>query len=1127
MKRKPRIGVFVCHCGLNIAGSVDVERLASESREIPGVAFAESYIYLCSEPGQEMVEEKIKEERLDGVVVANCSPSLHERTFRTLAKRAGLNPFRVEIANIREQVSWPHEKEKERATRKALTVVRETVRKLIGDIELKPLEIPITHKALVIGGGVAGIQAALDIADARHEVYLVERSPTIGGNMLKLSETFPTLDCPQCIMTPKMTETAQHPNIHILAYSEVEEVSGYIGNFNVKVKHKSPYVDWSKCNGCSDCAQVCPVEMSSEWDHGMDTRKAVYRSFEQAVPNKFTIDKSKEEAPCRAACPVHLNAHGYVTATSAKEYEQALSLIRNEAAFPFAGVAGRICTHPCQEACTRQEVDKKSVAIKHIKRWLADWELKEKGEAEMKIGIDPPSGQKAAIVGAGPAGLQAAVDLRKAGHEVTIFDAQDKPGGMLRAGIPAFRLDKDVLQKECELVFKLGVGYKPNTTIGKDIPLKELIDDYDTVFLAVGAYKEGNMDIPGEDLDGVAAGVQFLGALNRGETQRLGKKVAVVGGGNSAMDTARSALRLGSDVTIIYRRTEREMPAIPDEVHAAKEEGVKFMLLTNPTRFIGEGGKLTSVEVIGMKLGDPDSSGRRRPIPVEGTEEILEFDNLFLAIGEKPELSFITEADNIELTKWGTIAVDEETLQTSNPKVFAGGDCVTGPRTFIEAAGAGRKAARSINLMLEGLDFTKDRANESSRKSDLVGDKNLAAPTQFKHMPELPISERVSNFNEVELGYCEEDIVDQAARCIHCGGCSECRLCEAACEPDAIAHNLEDWIEELNVGAIVVGTGYELMPLEQMPEYGGGRFKNVIDAMQFERILCPSGPTAGEVRKPSDSKVPKKVAFVHCAGSRDPEHGVAYCSRVCCMYMIKQAMLYKHAVEDGEPYLFYIDIRSNGKRYEEFYARTMEEDHATFIRGKVSRLYERNGRVTVFSEDTLTGQPIQMEAALVVVAPAMIPSLGTRELASKLRLATDEYGWISEAHPKLRAIETLTGGVFVAGVTQFPKDITDAVSQASGAAGKVLALFSQRTLEREPLIAEVDQDICTGCGICTEICPYDAPVVDPVKHKARVNEALCEGCGACAAACPSQAVKHLNFTRTQLFAMIEEATRDY
>ncbi len=1125
--KRARIGVFVCHCGLNIAGSIDVKRLAEEARGIAGVVYAKDYIYMCSEPGQDMVAEKIKEENLDGVVIANCSPSLHEKTFRNVGRRAGLNPYKVEIANIREQVSWPHMNNMEEATRKALTVVRETVRKLSGNLELNPFQVPITHKALVIGGGVAGIQAALDIADAGHEVYLVEREATIGGNMLQLSETFPTLDCPQCIMTPKMTEASQHPNIHLLAYSEVEDVSGYIGNFDVKIHRKSPYIDWAKCTGCSDCAKVCPVEMKSEWDHGLARRKAAYRPFAQAVPNKFTIDKSSEEAPCRAACPVHLNAHGYVTATSAKEFGRALSIIRDESAFPFAGVAGRICTHPCQQACARKEVDDKSVAIKHIKRWLADWELRENGEAAINIEIEPVSNQKVAIVGAGPGGLQAAVDLKKAGHDVTVYDAQSKPGGMLLSGIPAFRLDKDVLQKECDLVFKLGVNYRPNTTIGKDIPLKSLIDAYDAVYLSVGAYKEGKMGISGEDLEGVGGGVQFLGALNRGETPKIGKRVAVVGGGNSAMDTARSALRLGSEVTIIYRRTEKEMPAIADEVHAAKEEGVKFMLLTNPIRFIGEGGKLKAVEVVHMELGEPDDSGRRRPVPIEGSEEIIEFDNVFLAIGEKPELSFITSEDSIELTPWNTIAVDEETLVTSNPKVFAGGDCVTGPATFIDAAGAGRKAAKSINLMLEGLDFTKDRENELSRKSDLIGDKDLANPTTFSSMPELAVKERIDNFNEVETGYAEEEIVEQAKRCIHCGGCSECRLCEAACEPDAIAHSLNDWTEEINVGAIVVATGFELMPLSRMPEYGGGKFPDVIDAQQFERLLCASGPTAGEVRRPSDGKVPKKVAFVHCAGSRDPEHGVAYCSRVCCMYSIKQAMLYKHAVHDGESYLFYIDIRSNGKRYEEFYARTAEEDHATFIRGKVSRIYEQDGIVTVYSEDTLTGESVRLDADLVVVASAMLPSKGAQELASKLRLATDEYGWISEAHPKLRAVETLTGGVFVAGVTQFPKDITDTVSQASGAAGKVLGMFSRETLEREPLIAEVDADICTGCGICAEVCPYDAPVVDPVKKKAKVNEALCEGCGACAAACPSQAVKHRNYTRTQLFAMIDEATRDY
>ncbi|MCK4395416.1 CoB--CoM heterodisulfide reductase iron-sulfur subunit A family protein [candidate division WOR-3 bacterium] len=649
-----RIGVFICHCGLNIARAVDMEKATQEAQKIPGVVYATNYMYMCADPGQAMVEETIKEENLDGVVIANCSPTLHEVTFRNAAERAGLNPYRCEIANIREQCSWPHEHEgKGAATNKAVNIIKMTVNKLVNDDSLLPAIIPITKRALVIGGGIAGIQTALDIADGGYEVILVEKSPSIGGKMIQFSETFPTLDCPQCIETPKMVSCGQHPNIKIYAYSEVEDVNGYVGNFNVKIKQKASYVDNEKCNGCGECMERCLTYVDSEFDLGLTKRKAIYTPFPQAVPNLPVIDR---------------------------------------------------------EHC---------------------------------------------------------------GHFTT------------------------------------------------------------------------------------------------------------------------------------------------------------------------------------------------------------------------------------------------------------------------------------------GL----------------------------------------------------------------------CRVCQAICPKEAIDFNQEDTFIDKEVGAVIVATGFDLMPNERIKEYVND--PDVINGLEFERLLCPSGPTAGMPVRPSDWTIPKEIAFVSCAGSRDPEHGVAYCSKVCCMYIAKQAMLYKHMVPDGQAYIFYIDIRSDGKGYEEFVQRAKEEDHVIYLRGKVSKIARENGKMKLWGVDTLTGEQIELSTDMVVLATAIVPSEGSDELARKLRLSTDQYGWFQEAHLKLRPLETTTSGIYLAGVSQFPKDITDAVSQASGAAAKVLALFSQDEIHGNPVIAHVDEEICAGCGTCEKICEYSAVEVDPIRNVAVVNEALCEGCGACAGGCPSGAMQHKNFTKKQLFDMVGVATEKY
>ncbi|OPL19372.1 MAG: disulfide reductase [Candidatus Aegiribacteria sp. MLS_C] len=642
-----RIGVFVCHCGINIADTVDVKRVAEEASRMPGVVFARDYIYMCSDPGQALVRETISQEKLDGVIIAACSPSLHESTFRAAAQEVGLNPWQVEIANIREQCSWVHT-DRKKATDKAIRIVSTMVEKTLLNESLSPIPVRITKRALVIGGGIAGIQAALDIADSGHEVILVEKDSSIGGHMAQLSETFPTLDCSQCILTPKMVAAGKHRNIRLMTYSEVEEVSGYVGNFNVRIRRKAPFVDWSVCTGCGLCMEKCPAKVPSEFDRGLSTHGAIYVPFPQAVPNKPVIDR---------------------------------------------------------DSC-------------------------------------------------------------------------------------------------------------------------------------------------------------------------------------------------------IYFRT------------------------------------------------------------------------------------------------------------------------------------------------------------------------------------------------------------------------GKCRLCEKVCEIGAIRFEQEDEIIEEEVGAIVAAPGYDTLPVTELKEYGSGEVPDVIDGLAFERLLSASGPTGGEVRRPSDGKVPKEVVFVQCAGSRDPERYKPYCSKICCMYTTKHALLYKHRVHDGQPYIFYIDIRTGGKGYEEFYHRAEQEEGIIYLRGKVAKIFQDGDKTVVWGTDTLSGRNVEIEADLVVLATAVVSRDSTGELVKKLRIQTGPNGFLSEAHPKLRPVESINSGFFIAGAAQGPKDIPETVAQASGAACKVISLFSRDHLEQDPAIAWVDEELCGGCRICVSVCPYDAREFDEERGIATVNEALCEGCGSCVAACACGATQQRNLSDSQIRRMV-------
>jgi heterodisulfide reductase subunit A len=637
---------------------VDVEQVAKAAEQMPGVVYAATNKYTCSINGQDLIRQAIKEKELDRLVIASCTPRMHENTFRKMLAKTSINPYLLEIANIREQCSWVHT-DKEKATNKAIDLVQMSVAKVLKNQPLFTSTIPVNKKCLVIGGGIAGIQAALDVADAGYEVTLVEREPSIGGKMVMLDKTFPTLDCSACISTPKMAEAGGHPNIRLMTSCEVAAITGYIGNFEATIRMRPRYVNHDTCTGCGLCEEKCPTKVINPFDQGLAKRKAIYKLFPQAVPAKPVID------------PEH-------------------------------------CTKLTKGKC----------------------------------------------------GL-------------------------------------------CEKLCPLG------------------------------------------------------------------------------------------------------------------------------------------------------------------------------CINYEDQESFITE-------------------------------------TF---------------------------------------------------------------------------------------------------------------------GAVILATGYDLIDWGKCyPEYGGGKYPNVISGLQFERLVNASGPTEGHIQRPSDGTEPKNVVIVKCVGSRDPAKARAYCSRACCMYAAKHAHQIIEKIEGAKVYVFYIDVRTPGKGYEEFYDKT-REDGAVYIRGRVSKIFEEGGKLICKGEDTLIGRQVTVEADMVVLETAMEPSAGSAETAMLAGVSTDKDGWLTEAHPKLRPVETQTAGVYLCGTAQGPKDIPDTVAQASAAASKVLGLLAKDELETSPMISTVDAVRCSGCRFCEQVCPVKAisMVEIPSMYKgkrvkrtvAQVNSGLCSGCGSCSAACRTGCIDLLGFTNKQILEEVD------
>jgi homotetrameric NADPH-dependent glutamate synthase len=898
---------------------------------------------------------------------------------------------------------------------------------------------------LVQGGGIAGVQASLDLANSGFKVYLIERSAAIGGMMSHLDKTFPTGDCATCIVSPKLVECARNLNIEIHTFSELLKLEGEPGHFTASIKRSPRYVDENICNDCGDCSKVCPVDIKDIFNRYLGTRKAIAKHSAQAVPNVPNILKLGH-APCKTACPANINVQGYIQLIKKKEYIKAVNLIRERN--PLSAICGRVCTHPCETACTRDNVDS-AVAIRQLKRFASDKEMEmvETGEITLpEEKLPSPAVQKVAIVGAGPSGLTVAQDLAIRGYAVTIYEASSEAGGMLRWGIPRYRLPVKVMDYEIELIRRKGVTFVYNCRVGKDITIQQLHEEYEAVFIGIGMQKSITLGLKGENLNGFMYGIEFLhSARTINDKSSLSGHVVVIGGGDVAMDAARTAIRLGAErVSILYRRSAAELPAIEEEINHAKEEGVNFQFLTSPVEFIGdEKGKVNAVKCIRMELGEPDESGRNRPIPIKGSEFEVEASTVILAIGSQPDPIISDTKQDLPASKNGNIITDENGV-TEKKGIFAGGDIVTGPATVIEAVAAGKRAAESIDRYLRGEDQKISRFVDTIKP---IPEELLPSTKNVEKRPrtiskELSVEERIRNFDEIEASFSEEEALAESERCLNCALCSECGECIEACEKKAINHNMEEQVTELDVGSVILVPGFEEFQAEEKGEFGFGNYYNVLTSVQFERMLSATGPFEGHIMRPSDGREARLIAFIQCVGSRDTKCNNEYCSSICCMATTKQAMVAKEHIDGLEATIFYIDIRAYGKDFDQYYERAKNDDGIQYIKSIPSRIVEMPGTKNLrlrFVNDKFELE--EQDFDLVVLSVGLDPKATVSKTISRLGIELNEFGFC--ATNRLFPLETSRPGVFVAGAFQEPKDIPETVTQASAAASMSMELLSQ------------------------------------------------------------------------------------
>ncbi len=804
-------------------------------------------------------------------------------------------------------------------------------------------------------------------------------------------------------------------------------MDGEPGHLRATLESEPRFIDLSKCTGCGECATVCPVSVPDKFNQELADQKAVYRTYPQAIPSAFSIMKL-DRAPCTLTCPAEINVQGYVQLVKQGKYQEALKLIMER--LPLPGVLGRVCPHPCEAKCRRAEMDQ-PVAICSLKRFAAD-------QADISAVMMPlveAQPEKVAIVGAGPAGLTCAYHLALKGYRPTIFEALPQAGGMLRVGIPDYRLPKAVLDKEIDHILGLGVELKTNAALGRDFTLDSLFDQgYKAVFLGIGCHVGKPLGIAHEDAPGVVQGVEFLRRQNLGESQEIGKKLAVIGGGNVAIDVACSAVRLGADVTIVYRRSREEMPAFEHEVEQALCEGVKLIYLAAPLEAkLGKDGKVAGLICQKMELGEPDASGRRKPVPIPNETFELSVDMIIPAIGQEAAKGAL-EACSVKLSRWGTIEVDQTTYETSRPGVFAAGDVHTGPWIAVEAVGGGIEAAESIHRHLKGLDMKEGRSEgkEAHKRWREVPKDEEGQPREV--MANLPPEYSCCSFEEIAKGYSEEQAQKEAGRCLNCGVCCECMQCVAACAAGAVDHTQEKQETTLEVGSVILAPGFKPFDPAAAALYGYGKYPNVHTSLEFERILSPAGPFHGHVVRRSDGREPKKIAWIHCVGSRSlHEDAKAYCSNFCCMASLKQAIVAReHLGPDLDMALFYLDLRTPRKDFEK-YAAKIRDQGARMIRSRVHSVKpaHTDGDLEI-RYVTEAGKVMDEVFDMVVLSVGMVMPPSTLELARRLKVPLGPNDFMEASC--FAPTTSFRDGIFACGAFTGPKDIPQTVMEGSAAA---------------------------------------------------------------------------------------------
>jgi heterodisulfide reductase subunit A-like polyferredoxin len=890
------------------------------------------------------------------------------------------------------------------------------------------------YDALVVGSGIGGMESALKLGDMGYKVLVVERESSVGGKMILLSKVFPTLDCASCISTPKMGATIHHPNVTVLTYAEVEGIeSDGNGGFRARIRQKPRYVDEAACTGCRQCEMTCNVAVPDQFNADMVSRRAAYIPFPQAVPKKAVIERAGT-SPCTFNCPAGIKSHGYVALIRSGQYEKAFELICE--ATPLVGTLGRACYAPCEDECSRGTLEG-PVSIRRLKRFVADTHY---GKGPTVVEVPPANGKKVAIVGSGPAGLTAAWHLARKGYKVTIFEAASQPGGMLRLALPPYRLPNEVVDQDISNVTGAGVEIVTDARVENLQALRD--EGYDAILLAVGTHQATTLRVEGENLKGVLRAGDFLKAAKLGEPLDVeGRHVLVVGGGNVAMDVARTARRHGAGlVELVCLEAADQMPAHKQEIAEAKAEGVVMKPSCGIARFEGDDA-VRGVELLRC-ISVFDETGRFRPQYADDPIGNLACDVVVVAAGMRPD----TGAFGLPINSSGTLQVDSRTLQTSVPYVFAAGDVVLGPSMITSAAGQGRRAASMIDHWLQGQPL--DAAEFDPPLPMVDKEKVFGRQVAYNRIEVPPGREHITlgpgEFYPDEETMTEEEALDAVSRCLDCGVCSECHQCVAICPAGCI--DLETKASEpieAEVGSVILATGFTLFPADAKPQYGYGRYKNVITGMQMDRLLAPTRPY-NAVLRPGDGKIPDSIAYVLCTGSRDETVDNPLCSKICCMYSIKQNQLIMGALPLADVTVYYMDVRSVGKGYDEFYEQAKAMG-ANFVRGRISEITEKEGgNLVLHYEDFENGGGMtQAEHDLVVLAVGVQPNSDITGMFRNGAPSLDDYFYVAEADEDVDPGRTDVPGVFVAGAASGAKDIPESILHAGAAVAQAAAYLEK------------------------------------------------------------------------------------